>query len=232
MDVPGNEFPSMWTVPVLSVGMDKSWTARDKWTGCPPFAHPHLGQVLDWTIDLTTAPWITAHLDVTVNHTDHRLRLRIFLNDLEHKKGTQTDQFLFGDSGFTLFFVWGCALDDSDRCVQGFVYHTESRTCIPVDTASEDSGMSQDGSIPNGFGQPCVDDDACAAYDEDYCVIDPLTQTGKYCSLTDCTPGGCPNGYSCCDCTLTPLDIIAKIVVCLTTEDASIAGNVGQCNCD
>jgi hypothetical protein len=101
MDVPGNKFPSMWTVPVLSVGMYKSWTAGDKWTGCPPFAHPHLGQVLDWTIDLTTAPWITARLDVTVNHTDHKLRTRIFLNDLEHRKGTQTDQFLFGDSGFT-----------------------------------------------------------------------------------------------------------------------------------
>jgi hypothetical protein len=130
MDVPGNKFPSMWTVPVLSVGMYKSWTAGDKWTGCPPFAHPHLGQVLDWTIDLTTAPWITARLDVTVNHTDHKLRTRIFLNDLEHRKGTQTDQFLFGDSGFTPLF----------SCVPGVSWPRACMLNVKIEMAKKRNG--------------------------------------------------------------------------------------------
>ncbi len=65
---------TLWTVPHLPADMDSLWTAKDKWTSrdsCPQPAHTCLGQVIEWTSDLTTAAWITARLNDAVTHTDH-----------------------------------------------------------------------------------------------------------------------------------------------------------------
>lgn len=43
------------------------------------------GQVSNWTIDLTTPPWITAHFDVAVNHTTHMLATNSFSNNERDK---------------------------------------------------------------------------------------------------------------------------------------------------
>ncbi len=50
--------------------MDRLWTAENKWTSRPQSAHTRLGQVSN-NVDLPTAPWITARMDVTVTHTAH-----------------------------------------------------------------------------------------------------------------------------------------------------------------
>lgn len=59
---------ALWTVTHLTEAMDSSGTAAST---RPQPDHNLLGQVIVWTSDLTTAAWITAQLDVAVNHTDH-----------------------------------------------------------------------------------------------------------------------------------------------------------------
>ncbi len=72
------------------------------------------GQILDWTFDLTTAPWINAHLDIAVTHTDHMFRRRpifYFYKTSKDKtpdpfgiRSTEILAFSVGELGFTLLF--------------------------------------------------------------------------------------------------------------------------------
>jgi len=62
----------LWTVTQLTVGMDSLWTAQFDWTkSCPQPDHTHLGQVIVWSTDFSTAAWITARLVIAVTHTAH-----------------------------------------------------------------------------------------------------------------------------------------------------------------
>jgi hypothetical protein len=61
----------LWTVTGLAVGMDRPWTAKNDRMSRPQSDHTYLGQVIKRRIDLPTAPWITAHMDDAVTHTDH-----------------------------------------------------------------------------------------------------------------------------------------------------------------
>ena len=84
----------LWTVPQLPGDLDRPWTAIIEWTNlnsCPQSDHPSLGQVIEWSSDLTTATWITARRGIAVTHTDHS-----FFGDKIHnlgrpKKGNQSD---------------------------------------------------------------------------------------------------------------------------------------------
>lgn len=83
---------ALWTVTHLTEAMDSPWTAEDS---RPQPDHNLLGQVIIGTSDLTTAAWITAHLDVAVTHTDHSAYCykisSLFLGKREQEKGVQMD---------------------------------------------------------------------------------------------------------------------------------------------
>lgn len=140
--------------------------------------------------------------------------------------------------------VVGCEIDDSDRCPEGYHYDPEGLACVvcaedetwdPADytcvgssDGDTDGDAGGDGGPPTGLGEPCEDDEDCAGYEAAMCAINPLTQQGEYCTLEDCTPADCPDGWQCCDCLDDdPLNSLA----CAKDEDAELLSTLGGCEC-
>ena len=140
--------------------------------------------------------------------------------------------------------VIGCSIDDGDRCPDGYHYDPEGLACLvcaedetwdPVNyacvgTSDSDSDVDagDDGGPPTGLGEPCDSDEDCAEYEASMCAINPLTEEGVYCTLEDCTPADCPEGWQCCDCLdVDPLNSLA----CATDEDAVPLVNLAGCDC-
>lgn len=99
-----------------------------------------------------------------------------------------------------------CALEDNKRCLDELVFDPELGVCLPVDTDEDDpidtatdDGTDTDTSMPSGLGELCENSDQCAGYEADFCLVDPDSGVG-FCTVQDCTPGSCPTGYLCCDC--------------------------------
>ena len=83
---------------------------------------------------------------------------------------------------------------------------TDADTDSDTDSDTDGDAGDDDGGVPTGLGEPCTEtDNACAAYEANYCAWNPQTSTG-YCTVINCsqTPDDCPADYHCCDFTFTP----------------------------
>ena len=112
---------------------------------------------------------------------------------------------------------FGCTMSDDDRCPKGFEYDSEKRVCILLEEETTDTGDTGDnddagdgdaGGADNlsGLGKTCTTDAECKDSDAHYCLEDPTKDLGmdmdaeRYCTVPDCSAGGCSSGYKCCDC--------------------------------
>ncbi|MCP4675328.1 MAG: hypothetical protein GY854_07445 [Deltaproteobacteria bacterium] len=150
-----------------------------------------------------------------------------------------------------LLIASSCAIDDDDRCPDGFVFLPEFKACekveddgdSDVDTSSsppsttdagadgtdggEDGGGDEE--KESGLGVECMKLEDCEEYLSDYCTYNDLLKTG-YCTTQDCPASGdCESGYLCCDCTGSSL--LPKEKACLTEADAKLAGDYAGCSC-
>ena len=134
----------------------------------------------------------------------------------------------------------------SCECPVGDGYYLETDpddladvTCLPcvaestspecdTDTDTGDTETdTPDGGDGTGLGTPCADDGDCAEFEADLCALNPLDpEAPGYCTFEDCTPGGCPEGYQCCD-----LSGLGLTIACLTDADAVQAEGFGA-TCD
>ena len=148
-------------------------------------------------------------------------------------------------SAMALFLSSSCNMSDEDRCPKGFEYNPTDKYCFRVeDSNSEnengadagDHGMTDGGDLDTstndlsgetGIGTPCETSDQCVELAADYCVYSPTLGKG-FCSFLDCSPGGCPNDFVCCDC--TQVEVFGE-VVCLSPEFAGYAPMIG-CTCE
>lgn len=142
-----------------------------------------------------------------------------------------------------------CTLPDDMRCPKGYFYVPELLSCCldsdifngmyceppePVDTDPvEDSGMPSDGGEQtgeSGIGTTCTSSLDCAAFEANYCAVNPLGP--NYCTFENCGSTAipeCPVGYSCCDCTASTM--LDKTRACLTDSDAILAQGMANCTC-
>ncbi len=136
-----------------------------------------------------------------------------------------------------------CTVDDEDRCLNGYDWDPEVLTCrkIEKDTdtstaatdvaqdAGEDSGTTgdSDGNLPSGYLEPCEKQGDCAAYEADYCLINPLEPEQSACVTQNCTPGSCPAGSICCDCTT-----VTYPIMCLPDEATAESLLTTMCDCE
>jgi len=148
-----------------------------------------------------------------------------------------------------LLLVWftiGCTMKSGDRCPEEMHYDPEARVCelcdtdqvwddvnyVCVDTGGDadsdaDGDGGADGGPPTGLGEPCDTDADCEGYEASMCAINPLTDEGQYCTLEDCVPADCPDGWQCCDClAVSALESLA----CAMEADVS-ALEFGGCTC-
>jgi hypothetical protein len=160
-------------------------------------------------------------------------------------------------SAMALFLSSSCNMSDEDRCPKGFEYNPTDKYCFQVeDSSSENEGGSDTGgngmtdggdldspdagtdvdtaggsdngqSGETGLGTPCETSDQCVGLAADYCVYSPTLGKG-FCSFLDCSPGGCPNDFVCCDC--TQVEVFGE-VACLSPEFAGYAPMIG-CTCE
>ncbi len=133
----------------------------------------------------------------------------------------------------------GC-LGSKEICPDGFEYNAQIGLCFKEQT-DDDGGRSDtagdageagfDGGGASGIGESCTDNPDCAAYDADFCALDPMSRGEGYCTAIDCLPGQCAQGYQCCDCTssdVMPAEM--KIQICFKDADAQMSSLAG-CGC-
>ncbi len=144
-----------------------------------------------------------------------------------------------------ILLACGCTIADEDRCVSGFTWDPSVEGCWKDDTdtgsdtgedtdvgidAGSDAGDLVDAGddtggqdVPSGFGDTCsLGGGECVGLEADYCLADA---NQGMCTVQGCTPGGCPSGSTCCDCT-----VVAMPVICIYDEVvADIMGKL--CNC-
>lgn len=126
-----------------------------------------------------------------------------------------------------------CSVSDDERCPAGFTYRPESMSCHKneSDTSLENDGSpddSLDGGNIQGMGISCVDSKECEAFTADYCAVNPLSKQG-FCTLKNCEPGDCPGGYTCCDCTMSPL--VDQEEACIADEFVADLQALAKCVC-
>lgn len=70
------------------------------------------------------------------------------------------------------------------------------------------------------FGDECTTDADCTgAKVASFCQLNPLTPGEPgFCTLRDCVPGDCPDGYQCCDCSH-----LNNVISCVPDEGAAQA---------
>ncbi len=106
---------------------------------------------------------------------------------------------------------------------------SDTATGATTDDASTDD-TSTDDTGPTGLGDSCADaPEVCEGLDADFCAVNPIAPQDAYCTLRDCSPGACPGGYQCCDCTTS--SILPKEEACLKDADAALAGTAAGCTC-
>ena len=109
----------------------------------------------------------------------------------------------------------GCSMDDDDRCVDGYDYDPETKSCLlEVDVSCL-------------WEQCAVGGTDCDGCEADFCVNNPLGDTDApgFCTIENCEPKGCPRGYQCCDCSA-----VDWVVACFSDQYAALAGANG-CDC-
>jgi hypothetical protein len=132
------------------------------------------------------------------------------------------------------FLLFGCTIDDEDRCPSGYEYIVKDKICFLIvedagEEPEEDAGEEPDGSLPEGFWDTCNSEGDCSNPDADFCVAMP-GEDGN-CTYTGCDPDvdPCPSGFICCNC--TAFSFIGE-VLCGPAEWADSAFMSSQCDCE
>ncbi len=150
--------------------------------------------------------------------------------------------YLLTTIGVALYWS-SCTVDVEDRCLKGYDWDPEVLTCRPAEThtdtdtgpaevvqdAGDDSGATEDstGDLPSGYLEYCQTQGDCAAYDADYCLVNPLDPAQSACVTQNCTPGSCPAGSICCDCTS-----VTYPIMCLPDEATEEQLLTTMCDCE
>ena len=83
-------------------------------------------------------------------------------------------------------------------CLAGCFYDTSGG---PAEVDAGDTDPAVDSGV-GGLGADCTEAGGeCAGYEADFCLYDPTGSSTGVCTITGCLEGGCPGGYTCCDCT-------------------------------
>jgi hypothetical protein len=128
---------------------------------------------------------------------------------------------------FVCFTAIGCGMDDQDRCLDGYYFEAESNHCRPI---VEEEECGQGANVPEGFGTVCTEQDDCASFSQaSVCQNENPMNLEGYCTYRECSPGGCPSCFQCCDCST---ESETKPTVCLSDQDAELAINFAGCVCD
>ncbi len=136
-----------------------------------------------------------------------------------------------------------CTIDDGDRCLDGYEYDTKVRACTKIETdtdsdtgpadvpqdAGGDSGANGDsaGDLPSGYLEFCEKQEDCAAYEADYCLLNPQDAAQSACVTQNCIPGSCPLKSICCDCSMVTLP-----TMCLPEEATQDELLATMCDCE
>lgn len=119
-----------------------------------------------------------------------------------------------------------CTIADDDRCPEGWEYRPIPKLCYlieaedteePGDTETEDGGGDDAG---DNFGIPCSNDLDCQDGVADYCMAEP--NSDGICTYTNCTPGSCPQGFQCCNCS----NFMGLPIMCVS--DAQVDAFMGK----
>lgn len=121
--------------------------------------------------------------------------------------------------------VMACAIDDEDRCLDGYTYDPAVNQCRQ-DASAEACGTGPN--VPAGLGEACSDDSGCTAFAGAPKCQNQNPMAQAYCTSVGCSPGGCPSCYQCCDC---PAGKSAPSTICLTDSDAGLAVQFAGCSC-
>ena len=103
----------------------------------------------------------------------------------------------------TVAFVFGCTIDDDDRCPGGLYWDDIIKACRLVEEEPDGGPDAGD----DGYLSACNSQEECAAYEADYCLYDPTKDDPGICVFQNCEAGTCPGESLCCDCTLFPVTL-------------------------
>ena len=127
----------------------------------------------------------------------------------------------------TAICLFGCTIDDEDRCPDGLEWNSSVQACqdpVVLPDAGADGGFP-DAGADGGFLAPCGGHPDCASYEADYCLYDPTGDDPGICLVQDCTAGSCPQDSLCCDCSA-----LAMPLICI--PEAIITGSaLDTCDC-
>jgi hypothetical protein len=118
----------------------------------------------------------------------------------------------------TAICLFGCTIDDEDRCPDGLEWNADVQAC-------QDPVVLPDAGADGGYLAPCNGHPDCASYEADYCMYDPFGDEPGICLFQDCHPTSCPQDSLCCDCSG-----LAMPVICI--PEAIITGSaLDTCDC-
>ncbi len=135
--------------------------------------------------------------------------------------------------------VFSCK--DKGGCPPNFIYVPSYQLCLNLPSVdAQDGGFVDDagldtpeGDPESGLGMSCRTDANCEDYEADFCITDPMNPKAPgYCTYIHCSPGECPSGWQCCDCTksgLVPDDF--RIAACFDQNKAQLAVTLAGCGC-
>jgi hypothetical protein len=118
----------------------------------------------------------------------------------------------------TAICLFGCTIDDEDRCPGGLEWNADVQACQEIKDLP-------DGGADGGYWEPCESNADCASYEADYCMVNPMSDEPGVCLFQDCDPTSCPQDSLCCDCS-----VLMMPVICI--PEAIITGSaLDTCDC-
>jgi hypothetical protein len=128
----------------------------------------------------------------------------------------------------SVFLLFGCTIDDDDRCPDGYEYLPDQSICYEQVDGGDDLPPTDSG--PDNFGDPCETDSDCSGGTAEYCLVSGGVGGGRegICSYLDCDSDGpeCPAEYTCADCSQSGLPGF-EVVVCMPDSmlESPVIGN-------
>jgi hypothetical protein len=135
----------------------------------------------------------------------------------------------------SLLLLNACSLDDSERCLDDYVWSDAQHACLlesDVDTDNLDT-LGVTDSETNGVGAACSSHEDCAVHAADYCLASPDTPDRGMCTLFGCMPDDCGESFACCDCTHVDNDNFrTDLPFCVPNQNVRVMTTVVTCKCE
>lgn len=142
---------------------------------------------------------------------------------------------------WALLLATACGIDESERCPEGYVWHSQYQGCLgpePAGGAAGIAGAAGDAAgaeaNPGELGASCREDGDCATGPATTCLLDPTAPSDPgMCTIADCTAEDCGGtDYQCCDCTTSvALRGTWLLPVCAPSSRTRTLSGVG-CSCE